>query len=182
MSDSRDSCDSFLDTIFHTPRGSPESTGQPSSPVSINCPTCKTIVDILNEMKVYIERKAVLHDVVEVFPRKKRYFFTLKRAIRRTRLFEYDPCVCKHHAKFHPATGKCSGLVVALSWAYHTSNTMEIDVCHDDIVLTMEANYANWKTFWYEKKDSLSRVRAMSKMARYDSVLDFNRQMYSIDN
>lgn len=172
---------SFLDSFHeHPPSTPPKGKEFPivRPVVRVKCRPCDRVVKSLARMRDHILKKncnGTDKDPVNVFPGRRSYT-DLKREVR---LYRYpDHCRCDEQARFHPQTGKSSILVVALSFAYHTSNMDDISTDHDDIVLQMENNYMNWKDECYSKKPSIDQANKMKKVKRFDAVLEKNRKMY----
>jgi hypothetical protein len=157
---------------------------EPQSYNMTQCVNCHKLSRILHEMKDYILRHNHYWETDEpvcVFPMSIVKYWDLKSEIRRYRGLFHRPssCTCDTHPRFHGQTGKCSVLVIALSFAYHTSNMCDVRTDHDEIIITMEKNYQNFCEHVKKKKDSVMKEVMTSKMKRYDIVLPYNRKMYT---
>ena len=153
----------------------------PPEPEGGICHSCQQVVKVLTNMKDYIAKHSKQGDIeipVTLFPHSKMNYLRMKKEVR---LFKYkqNHCRCTNTPQFHPCTGKTSILVVALSFAYHTSNMTHIDTDHDDIIFHMESNYKNWVKHVKEMKPTACKTAQLKKIERYESVLAMNRQMYN---
>ena len=171
--------------------GGDQDIGVPSlSSVHGECVTCTKMCELLTQMKDYIclkNNNGLDIEHVVVFPAYILNFWKLKSEIRKYRdqpvyksknIPSY--CQCVKRPYFHRETGKCGVIILALSFAYHVSRTAAVASDVDDIIMHMEGNYGNWKAYIKRKKPSTHKAVTEKKIARYEKILNYNRQMYRL--
>jgi len=167
----------FLDSLHETPPNSPPKPLV--RPIRrVRCRPCDAMAKQLGRMRdtiVHKTRNCTDDTPVIRFPGNRQYL-NIKREVGKYRYADY--CRCDRQAVFHTGTGKTSVLVVALSFAYHTSNMEDLDTNHDDIVTKMEHNFMNWKREAMDRKDSAYKIAQTKKIERFDTVIEFNKKMY----
>tara|TARA_R110000803_G_scaffold52584_5_gene108192 strand:+ start:1254 stop:1862 length:609 start_codon:yes stop_codon:yes gene_type:complete len=178
-----DGLDEDLQALFDFTDSDEEDVSPPCQP----CGPCIRMCGLLGRLRDYIvllNHDGELEIAVNTFPANLLNYWNLKSE---TLLYRPYPtpaynsekyCQCLRRARLHPQTGKCSVIVIALSFAYHTSNMSGVSTLHDDIILQMEHNYTVWKNFVTNKKPSVMKDVELAKVARYEQVLSHNRRMY----
>jgi hypothetical protein len=159
------------------------------------CTPCSQLIRLLSDMRDHIVKEnngEMYVEPVLVFPlniMSQENYRRLKSDVRRYRpnppcLYNQGLaslyCTCDTAANFHRETGKCSMIVIALSFAYHTSNLAGVCADHQDVVAQMENNYNNWKHFVESQKPGTQdKKNQMRKVVRYNVVLSYNRRMFN---
>ena len=149
------------------------------------CQPCTDLVPVLKKMTKYIQEHNQTEGFqmpVTLFPVRLMNYFGqkgMKSAVRAYRLQDARYCKCSKPAALHHGTGKCATMIIALSFAYHTSNMMNRCPDHDDIITAMELNYQNYKSFVETRNRTASKTNMELKVIRYDKVLTHNRRMYT---